>query len=1244
MKKFIFSILLIFLLSSNLFAVDVADLDNVINTFNPFLPSHWDHIWKESALNGLFLRLDGTNDPTADYVWPTTSLTLTAGNLGVGGHQFLGADAVLSAITILDIDETLTFVDTTGYGIFAELDLIPSGALSAATHLIAMDMQARWSGTVDGSVHASVQGIKGEGINWASTQPVNQLIGVYGKANNLAEQTATEAIGGLFFVANDDASFGEDGDLTTAYSILAIAYTDKDTGVIGTRYGLYIEDTTGGGLLTNQYGLYIEDMASGSASGTTYAIFSLGGNVELTDGDVNTSADYHVSNVGLSDTADGLEGSTLIGYKDSTTLKHILDDIINQGVLDSDGVSDDGGLNISWTGVETYTNGGDIVVIADGNLTCTNSTTNWLIHRTGTTLQLIQIPPLTNDVIVAHISCENDDIWELHNQFLSSDRVKDIQHGLEEFFPVAISPAIGGLAVTNYVDVTSDLDVIMSAGEYYHDLHEEHIVAQINSEDTPLVRWYQDGTGKWVNTTNINIDTAQRNSGTGLENIPANQYVLSAFRTSETQIHWIYSSVDYPNKAQALSAVLDGVLPDNPPGLSIFPWTSFLIYKQGDTDLTTNAIFGILLQNRPDGASGALPSNDHTTLTNLAWSAAGHNDTNFNVDFNADGFVGIGIINPTSRLHVETSTWNVGDDTPLVNITNLDVNEVDSNALLVRGGANNSGAQTFEVKDYTGNTDFVVTGAGQVGIGTDNPGDLLHIQATGADDATIRADGGATEGNAILELIADDAADNADIKRIMSEASTGNLVFDYYDGAFQTGFVMDSAGKVGIGITNPLTILDVNGSIWSRAASFVVKSSDGTTNYGLLSHSSNSGLIYLYDDGTIKTRFWAEANQDNYINNGGNFGLGTASPRSLFDLSALNHPILSLTNTDTDTTTGDITGAIEFYSKETSSNFPAVGAAVKSIVEVANGQYVGMGLFTNLDLANPTEKVRITAGGNVGIGTTGPDAKLHVDLVGNTSYKALELTTNTGTEGGLIWQRNDNKWSIQNLAQAVDIMVFDFTNNRVGIGEISPDYPLHVKSAVEIQAQFESTDAISDILIRDNTNYVRLRNSGGEFLLLTDGDTKTPITTLNGDVKISQDLWVGTDVDVNHAIVFGGDTSNPTIYGMEDYNAIGYLDDEADTVIMKVYQDADWDDLETIALPDTSIGHGIVQAGSDGSMEGGTFSWYDDAPIILAGSANFTTADADNKLVVMDGGATVVVKNQLGDNQVLTMTIWFFIP
>ncbi len=410
---------------------------------------------------------------------------------------------------------------------------------------------------------------------------------------NTTNLTYDDDFGELHFIGNAFASFG-----------------DSNSFIYHNNTNLHIVDDAAVNIdaLLDVSG----SVTAGNLTIDSGIITDLSGNISFSDNNLTTT--------GLGTFADII----LTDFDATETIEEILTDTINQGVLDSDGVNDTGGLNISWSGIEIYTPAGDIVAITDGSDTCADSAISHLIWRTGITLQLITTHPLLTDVLVAHMACEDGDILELHNEVLHSTRVRDIQHGLEEFFPVAISPTIGGLAVTNYVDITSDLDVVMSAGEFYHDLHEEHDVSQINSEDTPMVRWYQDGTTAWVNTVNSNIDTAQRNSGSGLENIPNNQYVLSAFKTSTTQIHWIYSDTDYPNSAQALAAVLAGILPDSPPGLDNFPWTSFLIYKQGDTDLTTNATFGILLEHRIDGVMGALPSNDHATLTNLAWSAAGH--------------------------------------------------------------------------------------------------------------------------------------------------------------------------------------------------------------------------------------------------------------------------------------------------------------------------------------------------------------------------------------------------------------------------------------------------------------------------------------------------------------------------------------------------------------------------------------------------------------------------------------------
>ncbi|KKL19036.1 hypothetical protein LCGC14_2469520, partial [marine sediment metagenome] len=102
------------------------------------------------------------------------------------------------------------------------------------------------------------------------------------------------------------------------------------------------------------------------------------------------------------------------------------------------------------------------------------------------------------------------------------------------------------------------------------------------------------------------------------------------------------------------------------------------------------------------------------------WSFNG-NDIYYN-----SGNVGIGTDSPNNKLNVYETTWDTAN-TPLVNITNLDPNANDGDVLLVRGGANNANSDIFEVQDYSGNTDFVILGNGNVGIGTDSPNAKLEV-------------------------------------------------------------------------------------------------------------------------------------------------------------------------------------------------------------------------------------------------------------------------------------------------------------------------------------------------------------------------------------------------------------------------------------------------------------------------------------------------------------------------------------
>jgi hypothetical protein len=86
----------------------------------------------------------------------------------------------------------------------------------------------------------------------------------------------------------------------------------------------------------------------------------------------------------------------------------------------------------------------------------------------------------------------------------------------------------------------------------------------------------------------------------------------------------------------------------------------------------------------------------------------------------SSGRLGIGTGSPSNPIHVTNSSSSVA--TAYFNNTSTGG---DSPSLIVQGGANNAGTVgTFEVRDYSGNTDFKVQGDGKVGILLQMP-DLL---------------------------------------------------------------------------------------------------------------------------------------------------------------------------------------------------------------------------------------------------------------------------------------------------------------------------------------------------------------------------------------------------------------------------------------------------------------------------------------------------------------------------------------
>jgi len=271
----------------------------------------------------------------------------------------------------------------------------------------------------------------------------------------------------------------------------------------------------------------------------------------------------------------------LTDFDSTETVAQILNDTVNPGVLDTVTVSDDGGRDISWTAGELYPTDGNVISVSSGNTTCTDNAVNYLVWDSGTTLTLQTSIPDDTQVGVAKIAVAAGDIWEINEEPVLNRVVYRMQQSLEETFPLVVNY---GLVVSEDTDATNAFDVVSSAGEYHRDVHNRHVVSQIQSRVTPMRRWYHSG-GAWTNDTNAEIDNTQYDNGTNLTALSAGRWVKSLFLISSTEIHWIYPQEEFSN----LNAALLGALPSLPSGLEAFPKSTVLILKQGDTSLPAPA-------------------------------------------------------------------------------------------------------------------------------------------------------------------------------------------------------------------------------------------------------------------------------------------------------------------------------------------------------------------------------------------------------------------------------------------------------------------------------------------------------------------------------------------------------------------------------------------------------------------------------------------------------------------------------
>jgi Chaperone of endosialidase len=236
---------------------------------------------------------------------------------------------------------------------------------------------------------------------------------------------------------------------------------------------------------------------------------------------------------------------------------------------------------------------------------------------------------------------------------------------------------------------------------------------------------------------------------------------------------------------------------------------------------------------------------------------------------------------------------------------------------------------------------------------------------------------------------------------------------------------ISDGGNVGIGNTNPLAKLDINGQI---------KINGGTPGAGKLLESDAMGLATWVDKSASYLPVGASGNTLRHTgvgwtansllyNNGTNIGIGTTNPSSKLEVLSSGYGILQ----------NDGTVSVGTY---TSSTGGWIGTKTNHPLH----------FFSN----NSAERMTLSALGNLGIGTTAPTYILDINgrarLRHNSASSGIWHNKADNTEGIFTGLINDstygyfgaNGWQIG----------MDVTNGMVGIGNLYPKAPLSFPSTI----------------------------------------------------------------------------------------------------------------------------------------------------------------------------------------------------